>query len=347
MKRILFFVSAVLIAGTAFADESVLIDFSKLVPTIEGDAEAGTLPQHGPTIMDFSGNAGTNYTADQKAVMKSSLAIPNWRVKLAQSAQSVVNDNLSYTKVATSTQFTNVLGARVHFPVGNYNSWASITPPFDIPAYDFGEVTDDGTLTEPAERPNIGTAQSRFEDGYGVLKNVGAIKSIAVEVYGLNFPCALSVIFYDGNGVEHIVSMGNINYEGWAQLTWENPQYVSEVRNRAIRLYPLYPAYAPYIRFGGFIVQRDAQNAQIISNDLVVYFKEVRVIYDKAQLDQARDIDDEATWDIIQNREADRANREAKEFGKDMVVEYLERKKLAPESKFTDPMTEAGQQDQQ
>jgi hypothetical protein len=346
MKRILLFVSAILIAGAAFADEGVLIDFSKLVPDIEGDAEAGTLPQHGPTIMDFSVNAGTNYTPEQKAVMKSSLAIPNWRVKLAQSAQSVVNDNLSYTRVAPSTQFTNVLGVRVHFPVGNYNSWASITPPFDIPAYDFNTV-EAGEITAPEAQPNISTTASRFEDGYGVLKNVGAIKSIAVEVYGLNFPCSLSVIFYDGNGVEHVVNMGNINYEGWAQLTWENPQYVNEVRNRAIRLYPLYPAYAPYVRFGGFIVQRDAQNAQVVSNDLVAYFKEVRVIYDKAQLVQDRDIDDEATWGIIQNREADRSNREAKEFGKEMVVEYLERQKLAPESKFTDPMTEAGQQDQQ
>jgi hypothetical protein len=230
------------------------------------------------------------------------------------------------------------MGVRVHLPVGNYNSWAKVVPPFDIPAYDFNEASATGDLTAPATPPNIGTTRSRFEDGYGVIKNVGAIKSIAVEVYGLNFPCSLSVIYYDGNGLEHIVYMGSVLHDGWAQLTWDNPQYVSEVRNRAIRLYPLYPSYAPYIRFGGFLIQRDAQNAQLVSSDFVAYFKEVRVIYDKAQLVQERDIDDEATWDIIQNREADKANIEAKRCGSDMVVEYLERKKLAPESKFADPM---------
>jgi hypothetical protein len=350
MKRILFFVSAILIAGAAFADESVLIDFSKLIPDIEADEAAGTLAQNRATIMDFGGSAGANYTDAQKAVMKSSLAIPNWLVRLAQSSQSVVNNNLSYTKVATSKQYfnaeTDVLGARIHFPVGNYNSWAKIAPPFDIPAYDFSEVSETGDLTAPETTPNIGTAVSRFENGYGVVKNVGAIKSIQVLVYGLNFPCTLAIIYYDGNGAEHVVSVGDINGDGWLTRTWNNPQYVSEVRNRAIRLYPLYPAYAPYIRFGGFIIQRNAQNAQIVDADLVAYFKEVRIIYDKAQLTEERDIDDESTWNIIQNREADRASIEAERFGQDMVVEYLERQKKAPESSFTDPRT-AGQQDQQ
>ncbi|MDR3302669.1 MAG: flagellar filament outer layer protein FlaA [Spirochaetaceae bacterium] len=344
MKRILVFVSVMFAASIVFADESVLVDFTKLVPDIlEGQEDQGVLPQNKQTLMDFSGGAGTTYTNEQKAAMKTSLAIPNWNVRLAQSSQSVVNDNLSYTKVTTSKQFTNVLGARIHFPVASYNAWAKIAPPFDIPAYDFAVPNDDGTLAAPAEKPNFNTGKSRFEDGYGVVKNVGAIKSFAVQVYGLNFPCTLSLIVIDGLGQEKSISMGSLNYDGWAQLTWNNPQYIQDVRNRSIRMYPLYPSYAPYIRFGGFVIQRDGANAQIVNGDLVAYFKEVRIIYDKAELDiENRDIDDEGTWDIISEREASRASTEAKGFGRDLVGRYLEKQKEAQETAFTDPLAGEG-----
>jgi hypothetical protein len=235
--------------------------------------------------------------------------------------------------------------------VGNFNAWAKIVPPFDIPAYNFDGVGDDGTISAPGEKPNFNTTPSRFENGYGVVKNVGAIKAIAVEVYGLNFPCTLSAIIIDGMGQEKIINMGPLNYDGWAMLRWDNPQYIQEVRNRSLRIYPLYPSYAPYIRFGGFIIQRDGSDAQIVNSDLIAYFKEVRVIYDKAELTTERDIDDESTWDIISEREAARATVEAKNFGRDLVVRYLEKEKEAPETAFTDPMAGnaqgGGQQQQQ
>ncbi|MDR2864217.1 MAG: flagellar filament outer layer protein FlaA [Spirochaetaceae bacterium] len=341
MKRILLFVGVIVAASMAFADESVLIDFSKLTPDIlEGQEDQGILPQNKQTLMDFSSNAGTNYTPDQKRVMKTSLAIPNWLVRLAQSSQSVTNDNLSSAKVAVSKQFTNVMGVRVHFPLGNYNAWAKIVPPFDIPAYNFDEVSDGGDLSAPAEKPNLTSGTSRFESGYGVVKNVGPIKAVAVEAYGLNFPCTLSIILINGSGEEKIVNMGALNYDGWQQLRWDNLQYVSDVRNRAVRIYPLYPVYAPYIRFGGFLIQRDAGDTELVGSDFVAYFKEVRIIYDKAQLTPERDIDDEATWDIINNREANRAKLEAKNFGKELVVRYLDGARKAPEAQFVDPMAD-------
>jgi hypothetical protein len=335
MKRIFLVLAATMIAAMAFADESVLIDFSLLAPDIEANADAGTLAQNSHTIVDFSPRTSASYTPEQRNALKSSLAIPHWRIHLAQSSKSVTNDTLSYAKVVASTQFTNVMGVRIHFPTGSYNSHAKILPPFDIPAYDFSEAAADGTLTPPAESPNFSSGVSRFEQGYGVIKNVGAIKSIAVEVYGLNFPVKLFAIYYDGDGVEHVVDMGPIQEDGWMQRTWSNPQYVSEVRNRSLRLYPLYPSYAPYIRFGGFIVQRDAQAADTVGTDCVVYFKDVRVIYDKASVTEARDIDDEAAWGIINERESDRADRESTNFGQTMMLEHLERQKKAPEAEFT------------
>jgi hypothetical protein len=333
MKRIFVFVAVSLVTvGAIFADEKVLIDFSKLVPNILQDrVDDGLLPQNQQTLMDFSVNAGTNYTADQRAVMKSSLAIPNWIVELASSSKTVQNDRLSYIKVIDSKQYGPVMGVRIHFPVASYNSWALVKPPFDIPAYEFSNVSEAGEISAMDDY-NFNSTQSRFEDGYGVVKNVGAVKSLQVSVYGLNFPHSLSAIFVDGNGKEQTVFLGYLNFDGWADLRWDNPQYVSEVRARSLRIFPLYPAFAPYIRFAGFVIQRDGANE---GGDFITYFKDVQVIYDKAQLETEKDIDDEDSWGIIGEREADRQKIEFKSFGKDQVFRYLEGQKMAPESNFT------------
>ncbi|MDR2481350.1 MAG: flagellar filament outer layer protein FlaA [Spirochaetaceae bacterium] len=342
MKRILVLFTFIMFAvSAAFADEAVLIDFSKLVPDIlQGQEDQGVLPQNKQTVMDFSVNAGSSFTAEQKSMMKTSLAIENWLVQLAQSSQTVKNNELSFTRTSASKQFTNVMGVRVHFPVANYNSFAKIVPPFEIPAFEFNEVSDNGELSKPAEKPT----QARFENGYGVVRNVGSLKAVAVEVYGLNFPCVLYAMISDGSGKQQVVNMGPINFDGWAQLKWENPQYISNVRNRAYHISPLYPTAMPYVRFDGFVVQRDAANAQIVDTDFVTYFKEVRVIYDKAELDVDRDIDDESTWKIQEDREAVKAKNEAKDFGKDQVFRYLEERKQAKETTFTDPAAAEQQQ---
>ncbi|MDR2842601.1 MAG: flagellar filament outer layer protein FlaA [Spirochaetaceae bacterium] len=340
MKRIFVFVAVSMFAiGGLLAEEKVLIDFSKLITDLDQDQE-GQVPQNRQTLMDFSRNAGTNYTPEQKAVMRTSLAIPNWIVELASSSQTVTNEQLSYTKISASKEYGSVMGVRIHFPVASYNSWALIKPPFDIPAYEFTNVSEDGAIA-PMDDYNFNTTQSRFEDGYGVIKNVGAIKSLQVSVYGLNFPHSLSAVFVDGNGKAQTVFLGYLNFDGWADLRWDNPQYVKEVRVRSMRIFPLYPAYAPYIRFAGFIIQRDGAND---GGDFVTYFKDVEVIYDKAQLDQARDIDDESEWKVIGEREADRQKREFKEFGKDQVFRFLEQQKMAPETEFNIRENQGGDQ---
>jgi hypothetical protein len=287
--------------------------------------------------MDFSYTAGTNYTDDQKARMKTSLAIPNWEVELAPSSKTIVNNVNSYTKVSASKQFTSVMGARIHFPVASYNSWALIKPPFDIPAYEFSEVDEQGVITENDDASF--SSVSRFEPpsddapGYGVLKNVGAIKSVAARVYGIEAPHSVSVILIDGNGRSQTVFLGYLNYDGWATLTWDNPQYVNEVRSRSRRIYQLYPIYAPYVRFGGFLIQRDGGNE---GGDFIVYIKDVSIVYDKAQIETEKDIDDESEWNIIKEREAERQRLEFTNFGKDQVWRYLEAEKKAPETYFSD-----------
>ena len=315
MKRMFILVAIALLAvGAVFAEEAVLIDFSKLAADIEPNQD-NVPTQNERTVMDYSSTAGGSFTAEQKAVMKTSLALPNWDVVLASSSRTTTNQSKSYTLEAPSKQFGKVLGVRVHFPVETFNSWARIQPPFEIPAF---ELLPDSKLT-------------RYEDGYGVIKNVGVIKSIAVNAYGLNFPHGLSAVMIDADGNEQPVFMGYLNFDGWGELRWDNPNYVNEVRNRELRIYPLYPKATPFVKFGGFIIHRDASKE---GGDFIAYFREVKVIYDKAVLETDRDIEDEDLWNIIQDRETGRKNAEMERFGNIQVLRYLEGQKKAAESGF-------------
>jgi len=284
--------------------------------------------------MDYSRvRFGGSFTEEQKKVMRTSLAIVNWEVLLASSSRTVTNMVLSYTKEATSKQWGPVMGVRIHFPVESYNSWAIVQPPFEIPAYEpQADVSDDGTIQQKQDGGNGITGPSRFEDGYGVIKNVGTVKSIAVNVYGLNFPHGLSTLYIDSFGNRKSSFMGYLTFDGWGELRWDNPAYVQEVRNRDLRLYPLYPASTPFIKFAGFEIKRDAAKD---GGDFITYFKDVKVIYDKAVLDTDRDLDDEALWNIILDRENARKSWEMERFGQNQVLRYLDAQKQARESDFT------------
>jgi hypothetical protein len=341
MKRMLiYFVITLLLAGPLFAEEAVLIDFSLLAADIHvslGPNDQETTPnQNRQTMMDFSQAAVGSFTSTQRSVMKTSLAIANWEVTLASSSRTVENVTYSYAREAQSRQYGTVMGVRIHFPVEPFNSWAFIRPPFEIPAYEpQATVRDDGTI-EPGEGNGI-TGTSRFEaqeagaPAYGVIKNVATIKAIAVNVYSLNYPHGLSTVIINSDGTERTVFMGYLNsrgVDGWITLTWNNPQYIQEVRNRELRIFPLYPYNTPFIKFGGFLIQRDAAK---IGGDFIVYFKDVKIIYDKAVLDTERDIDDEALWNIIYDRETARKVWEMERFGQNEILRYIERQNQAQE----------------
>jgi hypothetical protein len=341
MKKMLILVVIAILAGPLFAEEAVLIDFTLLKADIHvrlSENDNSDQPnQNRRTMMDFSHVAGGSFTTQQRSVMKTSLAIEQWEVLLASSSRTVSSVGLSYTREAPSNQYQTVMGVRVNFPIEPFNSWALVKPPFEIPAFEpMATIRDDGTI-EPAEGNDGITSRSRFEASeegeaaYGVVKNVGTIKSIAVNVYGLNFPHGLSTVIIDSAGNSRNIFMGYLNFDGWGELIWNNPAYVQEVRNRDIRLYPLYPGSTPFIKFGGFLIQRDAAKQ---GGDFITYFKDVKVIFDKAVIDTPRDIDDEALWHIILDRETARKVWEMERFGQNQVLRYLEQQKQASEPPF-------------
>ena len=339
----LFAAAMLLVGGVAFAEEAMLIDFTLLDADCVEDAN-GNATQNKHTVMDYSVSAGATFTEEQKDLMKTSLALPEWEILLNSSAKTVTS--LADSKVVAApvkgeadVPFAgkNVMGVRIVFPTWNSNANARIVPPFDIPAYEpLADADDNGERQEPTEEQKA-SKKTLFEDGYGVVKNVGTVKAISVTTMGMNYPHGLYVVLSDNDNVERRYFMGYLGFDGWKELTWNNPQYISEIRNREIRVYPIYPRGLPFVKFRGFQITRDAAH---IGGDFIGYFKDVRVIYDKAILTSDRDIADEDLWGIITKKEDARQNAEMLRFGNKQVNRYLEKAKLATESDFTSSLDE-------
>jgi len=344
MKRTLFLTAAVmLLAGTfAFAKESTLIDFTLLDADTVAD-ENGNPTENSRTVMDYSVAAGATFTSDQKSLMKTSLALPRWEVELNSSARNV--EAVAYSQVVAAPvkdtadvpfAGNNVMGVRVVFPTWNNNANARIVPPFEIQAYEpLSDADENGNRMQPTDEQK---GKYLFEDGYGLVKNVGTLKSIAVTTMGMNYPHQLYVLLKDNDGVERRYLMGNLYFDGWKTLQWNNPDYISEVRTREIRVYPIYPRGLPFVKFCGFQVTRDASH---IGDNFIGYFKDVKIIYDLAVLSADRDIDDEDLWGIIGKKEQARQNSEMSRFGNKQVNRYIEQEKMATEETFTSSL-EAG-----
>ncbi len=340
MKRTFSFVAAaMLLAGvSAFAEEATVIDFTLLKADCVSN-EDGNPTQNSRTVMDFSRAAGTTFTADQKNLMKTSLVLPDWEVSLNSSARSVQSLGLSTVVAApvksdANVPFAgeNVMGVRIVFPEWNANANAYIKPAFEIPAYEpLSQAGEDGVRQAPTDEEKA-SGKTLFEDGYGVVKNVGTVKSVAVTTMGMNYPEGLYVLLKDTDGMEYRHFMGYLQFDGWKTITWSNPNYITEIRNREIRVYPIYPRGLPFVKFVGFQVTRDANH---IGGDFIGYFKDVKIIFDKALLTTDRDIADEDLWGIIGKKESARQAAQMSRFGNKQVKRYLEREKQAKEADFT------------
>jgi hypothetical protein len=309
----------------------VLIDFTKL----GSDQTVGTNKtptENGLTLIDYSPVAGASFSDEEKAAMKSSLALGNWQVTLASSARSITNQSVTMTKEASTNsnakQFNGediankkVLGVRIHFPVEPYNSWAMIKPPFDIPAYaDKDALQGSRLVTVDADK-----GKGEKFNGYGVVKNVGVLKSLSLTVYGANFPNGIGVIVSDQDGNDQTIFMDYLQFDGWRTLTWNNPNYVTDVRNRELRKFPLYPKGEPYVKLVGIVIYRDAAQE---GGDFVTYLKDIKVTYDKAIIETQRDINDEAIWGILQQRQEARRMADLKRLGNIQVLRFLEQQKM-------------------
>lgn len=325
MKKIIVFLSVLLIsASMAMALESVLIDFNQLIDDYQGENEA--------TLIDLGSQAGTTFTDEQKASMNMSLYVPNWEVHLSNSSRTTINDSLSYVLYPTVNDSgvryagEKVLGIRVHFPTGSFNSYALVMPPFTIPAFYTNQFVEDAPT-------------GRQFDGYGVLKNVGVIKSIKITTFGMNHPISLSVRLRNEAQEVKNYPMGYLDFSGWRELTWNNPNYISEISHRKLYTMPLYPSMENAVMLESIQFYRDAMKE---GGDFIGYIKDIRVIYDQAVIqDVDTDLNHEEIWGIIAVREAERTEAELKRLGKQQVLRFLEEQKIHQD----EPAEEAGSEE--
>ncbi|MBQ7882706.1 MAG: flagellar filament outer layer protein FlaA [Treponema sp.] len=354
MKKTFILSAAVmmLFGASVFAKESTLIDFTMLDADISIKAQDSDveIPQNSRTVMDYGIAAGATFNQEQKDLMKTSLYLGEWEVVLNSSAQSVAalaQSTVVPAPVRDSAKVPfagkNVMGVRVVFPTWNANANAKIVPPFEIPAYEPLSTADENGNRQPQTDEEKASGRTLFEAdsedsaAYGLVKNVGTIKSIAVTTMGMNFPHGLYVMLTDTDNVTRRYFMGYLGFDGWKTLTWNNPDYITEVRTREIRVYPIYPRGLPFVKFAGFQITRDAAH---IGDDFIGYFKDVKIIYDKAELTSERDIADEDLWGIVTRKETARQNLEMSRFGNKQVNRYLEKAKMATEEQFTSSLDE-------
>lgn len=326
---ILLTIALLLCSFTVFAEESILIDFSKLAADY-ATPDSDVPNENEATLIDFSDEAGTGFTEEEKTMMKTSLALENWEVELASSSQTVFNMTHSMTREVPVRENANkyagkrVLGVRIHFPTGPFNSWGMVHPPFEIPAFmQKTIVEEDGDIVPDPED----SARSKF-DGYGVVKNVGVIKTVSMNVLGLNYPMATELILKDQNHNERTIFMGYLYFDGWRTLTWQNPNYINEVKNREIQRFPLYPKATPYYKLMGIRFIRDKEQ---VGGDFITYIHDISMTYDKAVLDLEMDVDNEDVWGILEEREEARRTAEFERLGEIQVLRTLERRKMHSE----------------
>ena len=339
MKRtsILVAIALLFIGAFAVAEEAILVDFALLNADILADKN-GAMTQNRKTVMDYATVAGSTYTDEQKALMRTSLAIGQWEVVLNSSSRNptaVAVSHAAESKVSDEAKNfagQTLMGVRIEFPLWAHNASATIEPTFNIPVYEpLAQVDEQGNIQEPTDEEKA-SGKGRFEDGYGVVRNTGVIKSIAVNTYGMNFPHGLYVLIRNEKNEVKRYFMGYLLFDGWKELVWNNPAYLTDVRGRETRIYPAYPTSLPYSSFVGFLITRDAAHE---GGSFVGYFKDVKLIYDKAVLNTVRDFADEDIWGIQTKMNNERMQLEMSRFGQTQVLRFLEQEKMATEAGFT------------
>lgn len=242
--------------------------------------------------------------------------IDNWRVVLNESARnlSVENNALSYVKKITNVNirefgFENatILGARIHFPVGNFPSYALIKPLYPIPIF-----KTNGNFA------NVGN---------GVITNVNEIIKLGILVDGRNYNYGIAVRLLDRDQKVHEYFLGYLFFKGWRKLYWENMNFISDYRLKTVKRQPLYPRPVPYYALDSIVIYKPPFEK---GGDFVVYVANIDIEYTPFFVEPPNGIDDESIWKILTEELLRRArifeNRRIEQT--ELMIE--ERKRLQP-----------------
>lgn len=368
MKRILIILISQMLAFTAVfgLETSLLVDFHQL-GDVKYLNELNKKVTYDPSVDAklYSNTVSNIYTRSNETFESGEFAITNgfvslatlhndnWRVYLNDSSQSVENRELSYCKnvetkgkqdfgdrspdnstnvvvkqkqtyVTNATNVhtakglyyypsndntRNVLGIRIHYPIPAWSSYGKVRPPFEIEFYG-------------------GYDGKKFHNGRGVVDNVGTIKEVTSWVNGRNFKIAYSIDVRDRGGKERSFFMGYLYFRGWVNTKWENPNYLTKVRDRKLKRERMYPVHRPAVKLENLTFYRDKS---VAGGDFVTYIRDIKLTYDEAIPDiweEKMDIEDEDVWHILKKDSYEKRVKEAARVKEHVELYEIEKDRM-------------------
>lgn len=164
-----------------------------------------------------------------------------------------------------------------------------------------------------------------FQNGRGAIDNVRNIKKISAVVCGRNYPHKLQVVLRDSNYNEKVYTIGDFNFTGWQRLEWENPNYITNIKDRDLKTAPTYPMLNRGWKVVALRIVKDIQHE---GGDFIGYIKQIDIEYDKDVIENNLDIDDDAYWNIVSDYNDFMSDYNFSRLGEQMTLEYIEKQRM-------------------
>ncbi len=260
---------------------------------------------------DYGASLGIQLEGAEADQLKQSYNISNWKVSVQSSLQYPQVLEKSQVKAANVTggvyQGEQVLGVRTYFPDYNYEMAIEIQPPYS---------------------PFNTISQREFDPfgpykGIGYLDNVGDIYKATITVYGLRQEEHIFVVTEDSDGNTYEYPFGALNFIGWRELVWENPDYLIKDTSTRINL-PIYPQYSSDLVLKSVKVVHSSYHK---NPDFVTYVRDINVIVDQAETSIDNDIENEEIWNIINENTYEKRSTQIKALDMQLYFDFLEKRK--------------------
>ncbi len=262
---------------------------------------------------DYGASLGIQLEGAEADRLRQSYDIPNWKVSVQSSLQYPQVLAKSIVKAAKVNEESElfagqqVLGVRTYFPDYNYEMAIEIKPPYS---------------------PFSTISQRQFDPfgpykGKGYLDNIGDIYKATITVYGLRQEEHIFVVTEDSDGNTYEYPFGALNFIGWRELVWQNPDYLIKDTSTRINL-PIYPQYSSDLVLKSIKVVHSSYHK---NPDFVTYVGDISVISDKAETSIDNDIDSEEIWNIIEENTYEKRSTQIKALDMQLYFDFLEERK--------------------
>ena len=283
------------LTSTEESAKRTLINFTELVDT--------------PLSYSYGASLGIQLESSETEQLVQSYNLENWKV--------VVQSSMRYPQVLAKSmvkvsdvkggiyQGQQVLGIRAYFPNYNYDMAIEIMPPYSP----FNAIFQEGGFNAYKNK--------------GYLSNVGDIYKATVTVYGLRQEEHLFIVTEDSKGNTYEYSFGPLNFIGWREMIWENPNYLIKDTSARINL-PIYPQYSSDLVLKSIKIVHSSYHS---NPDFVTYFRDINIIVDEAETSIDTDIESEEIWEIIKENTYERSSVKIKALDMELYFDFLEKRK--------------------